>query len=78
MNPPLFKVKVHAGSREDRLVVRGADSFEVWVRAAPERGQANAAVLALLSRHLGVAAKRLRIVKGATSPSKIVTLLGPA
>jgi len=47
-----------------------------WVRAEAERGLANAAVLGLLAQRLGVEAKRLRIVKGATAPSKIVAILG--
>lgn len=72
----LYKVKVHAGAKEDRLDRRGPDSFEVWVRAKPERGLANAAVLRLLGAALAVAPKRLRIMKGATSPGKIVQLLG--
>lgn len=73
----LYKVKAHPDAREDRLDRRGPDSFEVWVRAGAERGLANAAVLRLLAAALGVAPKRLRIMKGATSPSKIVQLLGP-
>ena len=72
----LFKVKSHPAAREDRLKKRGPDSYEAWVRAKPENGQANAAILALLARALGVPAKRLRIIKGATSPSKIVSVLG--
>ena len=72
----LYKVKAHPKSREDRLEKRGPDSYEAWVRAKPENGQANAAILILLAHDLGVQAKRLRIVKGTTSPSKIVSLLG--
>ncbi|MDE2512345.1 MAG: DUF167 domain-containing protein [Elusimicrobia bacterium] len=41
-----------------------------------ERGQANAAALALLSLALGLPVKRLRVVKGAKSPSKIISVLG--
>jgi uncharacterized protein YggU (UPF0235/DUF167 family) len=74
----LFKVKAHPAAREDRLDKRGPDSYEAWVRAKPENGQANAAILTLLARALGVPAKRLRIVKGSTSPNKIVSLLGSA
>ena len=73
---PLFRVKVHAGSREDRLEHRGPDRYELWVRAEAERGMANAAVLSILAKDLNVETKRLRIVKGATSPAKIVALLG--
>ncbi len=71
-----YRIKVHAGAREDLLVSKGPGVFEAWVRAAPERGRANAAVLGLLAARLGVEAKRLRIVKGSNFPSKIVALLG--
>lgn len=74
--PALYKIKAHPEANEDRIMRRGPDSYEAWVRAKPKEGRANAAVLHLLSRELGVAAKRLRIVKGASSPSKIVALLG--
>lgn len=76
MTQALFRVKVHAADRHDLLVSVGANAFAVWVRAKPEQGRANQAALALLGRHLGVNPKRLRIIKGATSPNKIVALLG--
>lgn len=69
-------MKVHPDAREDRLQARGTDAYEAWVRAPAERGLANAAVLALLARALGCPAKSLRVIKGATSPSKIVQRLG--
>ena len=76
MHAPLFRVKVHAGSREQRLEQKGPAAYEAWVKADPEQGKANAAVLSLLAAKLGLPAKRLRIVKGTTSPSKIVAVLG--
>lgn len=76
--PSLYRIKVHAGAREDRLSRLGPDRFEAWVRAEPERGLANAAVLALLAARLDLEPKRLRIVKGATSPANIVAVLGKA
>ena len=72
----LFRVKVHPDSGRDLLEQKGPAAFEAWVRAEPERGQANASVLALLAARLGLPAKRLRIIKGATSPSKIIQILG--
>ena len=74
--PILYRLKVHASAREEKLQTRGQDAFEVWTRASPQQGRANAAILALLAAHLGFAAKRLRIVKGARAPSKIVAVLG--
>jgi len=72
----LIRVKAHPGAREDRLEQKGPDRFEVWVRAEAKQGRANAAVLALLSGRMKIDPKRLRIVKGAASPNKIVTILG--
>lgn len=74
----LIKLKVHPGARADRLEPRPAGGYEAWVRAPAERGLANAAALALLARALGCPPKALRLVKGATSPSKIVERLGAA
>ncbi|MDD5655960.1 MAG: DUF167 family protein [Elusimicrobia bacterium] len=72
----LIRLKVHAGSKQTRLEQKAPAAYEVWVRAEAERGLANAAALSLLARQLGVEAKRLRLIKGATSPSKIVQILG--
>lgn len=71
-----MRLKVHPGAREDRLETRAPGAYEVWVRAEAERGLANAAALSLLARELGCPAKALRVVKGATSPFKIVERLG--
>ena len=76
--PPLYRVKAHPASKRDLLEERAPGVYEIWVRAPAEQGRANAAVLALLAEKLGVPAKRLRIIKGAQSPSKIVTLMGSA
>ena len=72
----LLRVKVHPGAREDRLDEKGPAAYEAWVKAEPEQGKANTSVLRLLAAHLGIEAKRLRIIKGATAPSKIVAVLG--
>jgi uncharacterized protein YggU (UPF0235/DUF167 family) len=72
----LMRLKVHPGSKRDRLERRSEGAYELWVRAPAERGLANAAALALLAREIGCEAKALRLVKGSTSPSKIVERRG--
>ena len=42
--------------------------------AAPERGKANAAVIELLAKELGVARSAVRITAGETSPLKTVEI----
>lgn len=66
-----IKVKVHADEKRDVVVRKGPDAFEIWVKAPAERGEANRAVAVLVARELGIEAKRLRLIKGATSPAKI-------
>jgi uncharacterized protein YggU (UPF0235/DUF167 family) len=46
----------------------------VKVRAKPHDGAANEAVLELLAEALGVAASRLRLLRGATGRDKLVQL----
>lgn len=68
----LIKLKVHAGSKERKIARNRADAYEVWVKAPAERGLANAEALELLAQALAVEPKKLFIVKGSTSPAKIV------
>jgi uncharacterized protein YggU (UPF0235/DUF167 family) len=46
----------------------------VKVRAKPQDGEANAAVLELLGKALGVAASRLQMLRGATGRDKLVRI----
>lgn len=70
-----IKLKVHPGERRDKVMKKAADAYEVWTKAPPERGLANASALRLLALELGVEAKKIMLVKGATSPAKIVKVL---
>jgi len=66
-----IKVKVHAGEKQNRLERKPPDAFEIWVKAPAERGLANAAVREILARELNIDAKKLNLIKGAATPSKI-------
>jgi uncharacterized protein YggU (UPF0235/DUF167 family) len=69
-------VRVTPGAKTEMLeIVDGR--LCVKVRAKPEDGKANAAVLALLGRALGVGISRLEMLRGATSREKLVRLLNP-
>jgi len=45
-------------------------TWKIKVAAAPEKGQANRALLEFLSEHLNVAKSRIRIMSGETSQLK--------
>lgn len=68
-------MKVHPGSKREEAVRKSPDSFELWVKAPAEQGRANAAALVLLAAKLNVPRGKIRLVKGAQSPAKIVLLL---
>lgn len=50
------------------------DPLRVYVTTAPEGGKANAAVLKLLAKALGVPKSRLRIVQGETGRDKLIEI----
>jgi uncharacterized protein YggU (UPF0235/DUF167 family) len=71
----LIRLKVHPDSNRDRIERRREDAYELWVRAPAQRGLANTAALALLAGELNCGVKSLRLIKGASSPSKIVKFI---
>ena len=66
-------LRVTPGARSEGLEI-GAGALLVKVRAKPKEGEANKAVLALLAQALGIAASRLRLLRGATGRDKLVEL----
>ncbi|HEY9166273.1 MAG TPA: DUF167 domain-containing protein [Candidatus Kryptonia bacterium] len=70
-----LKVKVHPNSRVDTVLRKAPDSLEVFVRAKPVDGKANDAVRKLLLDFLKVPASKLRLIRGATSRSKLFELV---
>lgn len=63
------KVRVKAGAKNES-VKKVADRYDISVREKAEGGMANARVLALVARELGVVQKKISIIKGQRSPSK--------
>ena len=67
-----LSLKVVPGSSRDEIVGWLGDSLKVNVKAPPEKGRANEAVIALLSARLGIDASSIAVVSGHASPAKIV------
>jgi uncharacterized protein YggU (UPF0235/DUF167 family) len=51
------------------------NSFEVKVSAAPEKGKANAKVIEVLAKHLGISKSKINIISGNTFKEKIIEIL---
>ena len=67
-------LRVTPGARGEAITIEQGRLL-VKVRAKPEDGKANAAVLELLAEALGIATSRLRMLRGATGRDKLVQLL---
>ena len=52
-------------------VIRDGDSLRVTVTTVPEGGKANAAVIKLLAKALGLPKSRLELVRGETARDKL-------
>jgi uncharacterized protein YggU (UPF0235/DUF167 family) len=71
-----LRLTVAPGAARARVVGRHGDGWKVRVAAAPERGRANDAVLALLADTLALPRASVALVSGAASRNKIVELTG--
>ncbi len=70
------RLRVSPGAARAAVVGRHGDGWKLRVAAAPERGKANEAVLALLAETLSVPRASVTLVSGGSSRDKIVELAG--
>ncbi len=65
-------IKVKARSKEERVIRIDDTHFKVWVKAVPEKGKANEAVIALLSEYFSGPKATFEILSGHTSNQKVI------
>ncbi|MBI2674308.1 MAG: DUF167 domain-containing protein [Candidatus Yanofskybacteria bacterium] len=70
-----ISIKAKPSSHEEKVVKISDTEFIVSVKEPPVKGLANRAILHALSKHLGIAQVRVRIVSGYTSRQKVVEVL---
>jgi uncharacterized protein len=71
-----LRLRVVPGARRSEIVGRHGEAWKVRVKAAPERGAANDAVLQLLAEALGLPTGDVRLISGLGSRDKMVELTG--
>ena len=64
------------GAARTQLVGRLGDAWKLRVHAAPERGRANDAVVALLAETLGLPRADICVLAGHTTGDKLVEIAG--
>lgn len=70
----VLRIRAKPGARAERVAGVRGDSLVVEVRAAPERGKANAAVIRVLADALGIHASSIALKTGHAAPRKTFTL----
>ncbi|HEX3807015.1 MAG TPA: DUF167 domain-containing protein [Gaiellaceae bacterium] len=71
-----ISVRVAPGSARTAVVGPYRDGWKLNVRPAPERGQANDAVVRLLAEVLALPARQIEIVAGQSGRDKLVAIEG--
>jgi uncharacterized protein len=67
----LIKVKVFPEEKEEQIVKKSEDSFDVKVKEKPKMGKANEAVTSLLAYYFEIPRGKVRLIKGARERNKI-------
>ncbi len=69
-----FKVRARPGARLSKISVSDRGELLVWVRAKPQDGLANEAIIASISSGLGVSKGAVQLEKGARGKEKRFTV----
>jgi hypothetical protein len=72
----IVPVRAAAGARRNAILGARQGMLRIAVTAAPEKGKANRAIIALLSETLGVPKSAIELVCGETSPQKRFLVCG--
>lgn len=68
-----MRLRVVPGAKVERLAIENA-TVKIWIRAAPEDGKANKAVIALLAKTLEIPSAAVAIISGHASRDKRVRI----
>lgn len=70
----IYEITVKPNSKKGPLVVADGDRLTVFLREKPVDGEANAALIKILSKHFNVAKTRINIKRGNASRKKLVEI----
>lgn len=67
----LIKVKAFPLSKEEKIIKKNKDSFNVFVREEAERNMANKRIIEIISDYFEVPQNKVKMIKGFKESSKI-------
>ena len=68
------RIRVKTEAKKEGVVHLRDGRLEVSVREKPEAGRANERVVELVARHFNVAETSVRILRGQTTPTKLLSV----
>lgn len=71
-----YQVTVKPGSSQEKIVEKSSDDLIVYLRAKAHDGEANDALIKLLSKHFKVGKTTIKILRGAKSRQKLIEFRG--
>ncbi|MCX6810210.1 MAG: DUF167 domain-containing protein [Candidatus Berkelbacteria bacterium] len=69
-----INIKVIPSAKVEQIQPALDGSLKVWLRARPKEGEANCALIKLLSKHFDISKTSINIVSGLTSRNKVVEI----
>ena len=69
-----MQVTVKPGSSQEKIVQTSDDSFTIYLRAKPHDGEANTALIKILSKYFDTPKTSIKITRGAKSRIKIIEI----
>jgi len=67
-----LKVRVKVGSKKEEIIKKDEETFLISVKEKAKRNEANLRVRQIISCLYGVSTKKIQIIKGHQSPSKLL------
>ena len=67
-----YLITVKPGSSQEKIVETAPDELTIYLRAKPHDGEANEALIKLLSKHFKVPKTTIKITRGTKSRTKTI------
>ena len=67
-----YAIKVKPGSSQEKIIETNEGELTIYLRAKAHDGEANDALIKLLSKYYKVPKTSIKIIRGAKSKSKII------
>lgn len=70
----IYKITVKTGTSQEKIIETAPNEYMIYLRAKPHDGEANTALVKLLSKHFHVAKSNITIEQGAKSHTKLIRI----